>query len=71
MVTFYPTAKAVSDGFIPMVNIRNAKGQRAGCVVPKGEERAWRTFPTALEAEIDARICCLKASQLYAFVKVA
>lgn len=49
MITFHPAARQVSNGFIPMVTLRAAKGRMVGSKV----SQTGNVFATA-EAALDA-----------------
>ena len=50
MFTYHPTAKRTRNGYVPMVIVRNPKGQ---CV---GSKAGKRTFPYADTAKMFARM---------------
>lgn len=62
-VTFHPTFKTITGGYVPMVTIRGSKGRMVGSVTPKGEGREWRTFDTAAAAECEAHLVALRVAQ--------
>lgn len=56
MITVHATAKKFSDGFVPMITLRNTKGQCVGCRTPEGGYREFRTFTNEHDATIEARL---------------
>lgn len=65
MLTLHPATKATTDGFIPMITIRGAKGQMRGSVTPQGAAREFRTFTNELAAEVEARVIALRCAMQY------
>jgi hypothetical protein len=58
MITFHPAARQVSNGFIPMVCLRSAKGHMVGSKV----SQVGNVYPTARQAlehavAAAARVC--------------
>lgn len=62
MLRYHPTFKATKEGFIPMVTIRNAKGQMIGSKVPKGGAREFNTYTSAAAAESAAYLTALRVA---------
>ncbi|MGY3589376.1 hypothetical protein [Bradyrhizobium sp. USDA 4350] len=60
MITVHATAKAFDDGFVPMITLRNAKGQCVGSRTPQGGYREFRTFTNEHDATIEARLIALR-----------
>lgn len=72
MITLHATSKRYSDGFVPMVTLRGAKGQMLGCKCPQGTYREYRTFTNPCDAEDEARLIALRcATQFPGILRVA
>jgi hypothetical protein len=65
MITLHPTSTRVSEGFVPMITMRNTKGQMRGSMTPQGVAREFRTFSNAMAAEIEARVIALRCASDY------
>jgi len=63
--SLHPTSKATEYGYLPMINIRGAKGRMVGSRVPKGADACRLTFRTALEAELEARVIALSLAMAH------
>lgn len=72
MITVHATAKSFADGFVPMITLRNAKGQCVGSRTPQGDYRAFRTFANEHDAQMEARlIACRVALRFPAVIRAA
>lgn len=72
MTTVHGTSKAFGAGFIPMIILRNPKGQCVGSRAPQGGYREFRTFTSAEMAAQEARIIAARiAAQFPDVLKAA
>jgi hypothetical protein len=62
MITMHPATKITSDGFVPMITLRNARGQMIGSKTPQGGYREFRTFTNELDALTEARLITLRCA---------
>ena len=62
MITMHPTVKATSNGFVPMITLRNTKGQMIGSKTPQGGYREFRTFTNEYDALSEARLIALRCA---------
>lgn len=60
MLTFHPAARKTSQGFIPMVCLRNPKGQMVGSKVAQ----TGNAFATADDATAHALIIALRVAMM-------
>jgi hypothetical protein len=60
MLTLHPTSKRTASGYVPMVCIRNERGHMIGSRTPQGDAREFRTFASAIRAEVEARYVALR-----------
>ncbi len=65
MFRFHPTAKATGDAYLPMITIRNARGQCTGSKVPQGALRPLMTFPTFAGAQSYAYTIALQSAEYF------
>lgn len=62
MITLHPAVKTVSDGFVPMITMRGAKGRMIGSRTPEGGYREFRTFTNEYDALSEARLIALRCA---------
>lgn len=62
MITMHPTVKKFADGFVPMITLRNTKGQMIGSKTPQGGYREFRTFTNEYDALSEARLIVLRCA---------
>jgi hypothetical protein len=65
MITVHATSKAFGSGFIPMITLRNPKGQCVGSRAPQGAYREFRTFNTAELAAQEAKAIAVRMSKQF------
>jgi hypothetical protein len=61
MITFHPAARKVSNGFVPMVTLRAAKGRMVGSKVAQNGN----VFETAEEATAHAARAALRVANAH------
>jgi len=63
MVRFHPSFSRTKSGFIPRIMVRDNKGQMKGSATPNADAKPFRTFPTADQARIEARLIANRVAQ--------
>lgn len=67
MITFHPAARKVSNGFVPMVTLRGAKGRMVGSKLSQNGA----VFATAAEALEHALRAATRVASSLSFTRVA
>lgn len=65
MITIHATTKRFATGFVPMIILRNAKGQCVGSRAPQGGYREFRTFTDEAACKAEAAAICARIAARY------